>query len=212
MLSGSRTDRQRRRPRGDLRAALLASARRLHFAHGPEGVSARRITQAVGVSATALYLHFKGIEDVLDQLRIEGHEVLARYLRSADPKLPAPARIREMGRAYYRFGLEKPRYFDLMFGPRPGARRRESVQREMFTLLLLRDAVQAGIATGTLRRDLDASVATNALWAEIHGITALAVAGLLIETSAGHANDVLEAVLDSAERWLVPTARRNTVK
>ena len=76
------------------------------------------------MSATALYLHFKGIEDVLDQLRIEGHEVLARYLRSADPKLPAPARIREMGRAYYRFGLENPRYFDLMFGPRPGARHR----------------------------------------------------------------------------------------
>ena len=212
MLSASRTGHQRRRPRGDLRAALLASARRLHFAHGPEGVSARRITQAVGVSATALYLHFTGIEDVLDQLRIEGHEVLARYLRSADPKLPAPARIREMGRAYYRFGLENPRYFNLMFGPRAGARHRESVQREMFTLLLLRDAVQAGIATGTLRRDLDASVATNALWAEIHGITALAVAGLLVETSAGHADEVLEAVLDSAERWLVPAARRNTVK
>ena len=164
------------------------------------------------MSATALYLHFKGIEDVLDQLRIEGHEVLARYLRSADPKLPAPARIREMGRSYYRFGLENPRYFDLMFGPRPGARRRESVHREMFTLLLLRDAVQAGIATGTLRRDLDASVATNALWAEIHGITALAVAGLLVETSAGHADEVLEAVLDSAERWLAPAARRNIVK
>jgi AcrR family transcriptional regulator len=213
VLSAFRTGRPRRRPRGDLRAALLASARRLHFAHGAEGVSARRITQAVGVSATTLYLHFEGIEDVLDQLRIEGHEILARYLRGADPKLPAPARIREMGRAYYRFGLENPRYFDLMFGPKPGgARRRESVQREMFTLLLLRDAVQAGIATGTLRRDLDASVATNALWAEIHGITALAVAGLLVETAAGHADEVLEAVLESAERWLVLAGRRNIVK
>jgi hypothetical protein len=38
------------------------------------------------------------------------------------------------------------------------------------------------------------------------------VAGLLVETSAGHADEVLEAVLDAAERWLVPVARRNAVK
>jgi len=213
MLSTARTGRPRRRARGDLRTALLASARRLYFAHGPDGVSARKITQAVGVSATTLYLHFKSVDDVLDHLRIEGHEILARYLRGADPALPAPARIRAMGRAYHRFGLENSRYFDLMFGPKPGGpRRREAVQREMFTLLLLRDTVQAGIATGALRRDLDLGVATNALWAEIHGVTALAVTGLLVETAAGHAEEVLEAVLDAAERWLLPAPERNTVK
>jgi AcrR family transcriptional regulator len=212
MLSTVRPGRQRSRGKADLHAALLGSARRLYFAHGAEGVSARKIAEAVGVSATTLYLHFEGIEDVLDQLRIEGHEVLARYLRSVDPKLPAPKRIRAMGEAYYQFGLENPRYFDLMFGPKPGGRRRrEAVQREMFTLLLLRDAVQAGIATGTLRSDLDPSVATNALWAEIHGVTMLAVAGLLIETAKGHAEEVLDAVLDAAERWLLPR-KRNTVK
>lgn len=209
MLSTARP--ARARAKGDLRTALLSSARRLYFAHGSEGVSARKITQAVGVSATTLYLHFKGVEDVLDHLRIEGHEVLARHLKSADPKLSPPDRIRAMGKAYHRFGLENPRYFDLMFGPKPGGpRRREAVQREMFTLLLLRDAVQAGIATGTLRRDLDPDVATNALWAEIHGVTALAVAGLLVETAAGHTEEVLEAVLDAAEMWLSP--KRNTVK
>jgi AcrR family transcriptional regulator len=213
VLSATRLGRQRSRGKGDLRTALLRSARRLYFAHGAEGVSARKIAEAVGVSATTLYLHFEGIEDVLDQLRIEGQEVLARYLRSVDPKLPAPKRIRAMGEAYYQFGLENPQYFDLMFGPKPGGpRRREAVQREMFTLLLLRDAVQAGIATGTLRSDLDLSVATNALWAEIHGVTTLAVAGLLIETAKGHAEEVLEAVLDAAERWLLPASKRNTVK
>jgi len=72
--------------------------------------------------------------------------------------------------------------------------------------------VQAGIATSALRRDLDPAVATNALWAEIHGITALAVAGLLMETAAGHADDVLEAVQDAAERWLLPVPPLNTVE
>jgi hypothetical protein len=86
--------------------------------------------------------------------------------------------------------------------------RREAVQREMFTLLLLRDVVVAGIAGGELRRDLDPLVVTNALWAEIHGVTSLTIAGLLVETSAGHADAVLDAVLDGALRWLAPPSAR----
>ena len=84
---------------------------------------------------------------------------------------------------------------------RPG---RETVRREMSTLLLLLDAVKAGIERGELRRDLDPLVATNTLWAHIHGVTALAVAGLLVETAAGHQTEVLEATLAAALRGVVP--------
>ena len=34
---------------------------------------------------------------------------------------------------------------------------------------------------------------------------------LLIETAKGHAEEVLDAILDAAERWLLPR-KRNTVK
>jgi AcrR family transcriptional regulator len=192
------------RPRGDLRSGILRAARRLCFTHGPDGVTARAVARAVGVSPTAIYLHFRGLDDLLDHLRMEGHELLASYLQGVDSALPPAERVRGMGRAYHRFGTEHPRYFDLMFQGRSASRRRDAVQREMFTLLLLRDVVQAGIATGAFRRDLDPMVATNALWAEVHGVTALHAAGLLVETSAGHADEVLDAVLDGALRWLAP--------
>jgi hypothetical protein len=80
----------------------------------------------------------------------------------------------------------------------------------MFTLLILRDVVVAGIAAGELRDDVDPTVATNTLWADVHGVTALRAAGLLVETSEGHADEVLEAVLDGALRWIAPagTGRR----
>jgi AcrR family transcriptional regulator len=196
-----------RRGSRDLRAAILRAARQLHGAHGTEGVTARALAHAVGVSPTALYLHFRGIDDILEQLRMEGHERLASYLWAAEGGT-AGQRIRAMGQAYYRFGIENPGNFDLMFHGRPGApRRREAVQREMFTLLLLRDVVVAGMASGELRRDLDPMVVTNALWAEIHGVTSLMIGSLLVETSAGHADDVLDAVLDGALRWLAAPAR-----
>lgn len=193
-----------RRAPGNLRTAILRAARRLHAAHGTDAVTARALAQAVGVSPTALYLHFRGIDDVLEQLRMEGHERLATYLREA-AGTPALERIRAMGRAYYRFGVEHPGAFDLMFHDRPAAARRpDAVRREMFTLLLLRDVVVAGIAAGELRTDLDPMVLTNALWAEIHGVTSLMTSALLVETSAGHAEEVLDAVLDGIVRWLGP--------
>ncbi len=191
-----------RRP-GDLRTAILREARRLYLAHGSDAVTARAIAQRVGVSPTALYLHFRSLDDIYQALRLEGHERLAGYLRDAAAgRAPAEA-VRAMGRAYYRFGVEHRGYFDLMFHDRTGAARsREAVQREMFTLLLLRDVVAAGLAGGAFRRDVDPMVATNALWAKIHGVTALMVAGLLVETAAGHADAVVEAVLDAALHWL----------
>ena len=200
----------RRAPRrsGDLRAAILRAARRLYLAHGSDGVTARRVARAIGTSPTAIYLHFRGLGDILEHLRMEGHELLASHLNAVDATLPALERLREMGRAYFRFGVEHPGYFDLMFQGRPGMRRRrEAVQREMFTLLILRDVVLAGMARRELRSDLDPTVVTNALWAEIHGVTALMTAGLLVETSAGHADDVRDAVLDGALAWLAPPGR-----
>lgn len=198
-----------RRAGGDLKTAILRAARRLYLAGGVDAVSARKIAQAVGVSATTIYLHFDGIEDLLEHLRMEGHAILAEHLRGVDAALPAADGIRAMGRAYHRFGVEHPAWFTLMF-PVRGARppRREAVQREMFTLMLLRDRVQRGVDTGALRSDVDVMVATNALWAQIHGVTALTVAGLLVATADGHADAVRDATLDAVVDWLTSAEHR----
>jgi AcrR family transcriptional regulator len=190
-------------PRKDLRTAILDAARALCFAHGAGGISARKIAARVGCSATTIYLYYRNVDDVLHALRMEGHGLLAEAFATVDPRLSALDQVRAMGRAYYRFGLVHHGYFDLMFSFRPTtAARRDVVQREMYTLMLLRDVVTRGMNAGEIRRDLDAMVVTNTLWAEIHGVTVLAVSGMLMETTAGHHEEVLEATLDGAVRWL----------
>lgn len=190
---------------GDLRGAILAAARRLWLRDGPDGLSARKIAAEVGVSATALYLHFRSIDEIVDHLRIEGHQLLAGYLRQDDPGRPALEQVRALGRGYHRFALEHRAYFDLMFHGTPGqAPRREAVQREMFTLMLVRDVLQRGLARGELRADLDLTVATTAVWAQIHGAATLAVAGLTPLTSDGQADAVRDAVIEATVAWLAP--------
>ena len=198
----SRPARPKKRP-ANIRGAILNAARRLYFAHGIEGITARKIAQAVGCSPTAIYLYYENIGDLVEHLRIEGHALLADYLRAVDARLPPVERVRAMGRAYYRFGLENRHYYALMFGLRPTETpRREAIQREMHTLMLLRDVVQAGLETGDIRSGRDAMVLTNALWAQIHGVTALAVSRLLFETAPQQHEAVLETVLDTAVRSL----------
>ena len=186
-----------------MRSAILRAARRLYLAHGADGVSARKIAREVGCSPTAIYLYYRSIADLLEHLRMEGHAILAGRL-TAVPRGTALERLRAMGRAYFRFGKDHPSYYVLMFSLRRAEMpRREAVQREMQTLLVVRDAVQAGMQAGEIRAG-DPTVVANTLWAQVHGVTALAVSGLLLETAAGHDQDVLDAVLESALAALRP--------
>jgi AcrR family transcriptional regulator len=195
----------RRRTGPSLERRIVDAARRLYFARGTDGVSARKIARAIGVSPTAIYLHYRGMDDVLHALRMEGHERLATYLRAVDPALPALDRLREMGRAYHRFGMENRRYYALMFlGHGAEAPRREAVRQELFTLMMLRDAVASGIGAGEIRRDLDPTTVTTALWAQVHGVTSLAIAGLLVQSTYDEQVAALEGVFDAIGAWLAP--------
>jgi AcrR family transcriptional regulator len=201
--SESRPGAASRRPR-PIRTAILKAARRLYLASGTEGVSARKIAKEVGCSPTAIYLYFRSVADLLEHLRMEGHGLLAGYLRDAAGATGAAERLRAMGRAYHRFGRDHPAFYALMFSLRPAEMPgRAAVQREIQTLFIVRDVVAAGMEAGELRRG-DATVVANALWAQVHGVTALAVSGLLFETAPGHDQDVLEAVLESALARLRP--------
>jgi AcrR family transcriptional regulator len=206
MLSAvSRVRRIPKRRSEKLKTAVLDAARKLCFSDGVEGVSARKIAREVGCSATAIYLYYKNLDDVLHHLRMEGHLLLAQYFREVDQSLPPAERLLEMGRAYYRFGVEHPNYYQLMFLYRfKEVPRREFIQQEIFTLLLVRDVIRSAIEAGSIRADLDPMVLANGVWSNVHGLTSLAVAGLLLQTAPGQDEALLEAVLDGIRRWISP--------
>ncbi len=192
------------KPRANaLKPAILDAARKLCFSEGVDGISARKIARQVGCSATAIYLHYENVDDVLHHLRMEGHSLLAEYFRAVDPTRPPLERLLEMGRAYYRFGVEHPNYYDLMFLHRLGEAvlRRESVQQEIFTLMLVRDAVKSAQDAGVVRTDMDPFTIAHGLWSTMHGLTSLAVSGLLVRTAPGQDKVLLDAAIDSLERW-----------
>ena len=171
---------------GDLKNALRASASALIAERGVEGVSLREISQAAGVSHTAAYRHYADKQALLAELAEQGFRQLAELNRqtiAATPGGPA-AQLMACGRAYVRFGVQRPHVLQLMFGQAvPDWSAHPSLQSASEDLAqTLAGVVAAGQAAGTVRPAPLAEVTLTA-WSLVHGLTLL-LAGRRIPAAA----------------------------
>lgn len=89
---------------------IVAAARRLLEADGPEALTMRRVGDELGIRAPSLYKHFRNkaeletaiLEDALEEIGLASHEAL----RSRDP-------LGELLRTYRRYGTSHPHLYRL---------------------------------------------------------------------------------------------------
>jgi AcrR family transcriptional regulator len=113
--------RNRRGEGGRLREHLVDAAAELLRERGDaRGLSVRAVTARAGVSPSALYLHFAGVEDLLAAVLDRSFAELRRYLLAAEAAHEGDpdAQLVAMGRAYLAFALERPGHYATIFGPR----------------------------------------------------------------------------------------------
>ncbi len=203
-LSSVDSRKPRKQPAPALKQRVLEAARALYFEGGVAGISARKIAVRLGCSATAIYLHYDGIGDVLHHLRMEGHAKLARALAEAPASLAPVERLIEMQRRYYLFGTENRDYFRLMFPVDLAATAlTAAVREEAFSLDIVKQCAQEAIETGTLRPGSDATIVANVVWMHVHGLTATVVSGHSSATAEGREAEVLEALLEATRAWMI---------
>ena len=182
----------------DLRRVILDHARHLLVADGYEALSMRRIAASVGCSATSIYLHFENKDALTHALISEGMDRLHDALSAAADGLGAPAdRLEALSRAYVRFGLENPEYYEVMFQLHPERMARypaEDYRRARRNVERFGDAIEAGLADGTLVSPNPPEVASAVLWTALHGLVSLLLAERVDVRVAG------DAFLDAAVR------------
>ncbi len=171
-----------RKAKGDghlRRAEILAAAERIFLAEGYEGATIRKIADEVGVSSTALYMHFKDKDEILLEICTGAIEQLLSINSeiSAEP-IDSVARVRRMLEAYIHFGLSHPNAYRLVFCSSPLA---NSIQKQEATNMLGADCFERFVgvvreiaAEGRLRSG-DARTAAQTLWAACHGLTAMII-------------------------------------
>lgn len=159
---------------GDLRTQLVAAARSLIEAEGPEAVTLARLAAACGVSVAAPYRHFAGKEALLGEVAGEGFAELGRALAAAAGSAGPPSeRLVTAGMAYVDYATSHPGLFRLMFSARLRPRQAEHGPAALAVLGELVAPVAVGVP---------ADVAVRAAWALAHGLATLRIGGMLAFT------------------------------
>jgi len=177
------TRRSARKPKGDghlRRAEILQAAERIFVAEGYDGDTIRKIADEVGVSSTALYMHFPDKSCILLEI-CQGtiRQLLERNAEIADKPMDAANRVKLMLESYMRWGLDHPNAYELVFS---NVRHISAVMAdeattadlgsqcyEIFSGVVREIAAEGRLRTGT------ADSAAQALWASCHGVVALMI-------------------------------------
>ena len=158
----------------DLRARIAQVAQELFASGGVEGISMRKLADRAGVTATAIYRHFRDKDEILDALISVGLAVLSDYLAPALRAKDPERRLRELIDAYLRFAIEQPKYFDLAFlVPSPSTRMSQELERHnRATFKLAIEQVAACMESGIFRPGDPIETAVF-LWSTAHGLVIL---------------------------------------
>jgi AcrR family transcriptional regulator len=172
--------RSQRKPKGEghaRRAEILAAAERIFVDHGYEGATIRKIADEVGLSSTALYMHFSDKSEILHEICERAFEQLLTMNRAVldEPGTPEQ-RMRRLMQSYVRFGFENPNAYRLVYMTRPvEAQQAQSVAQslgyELFGAFV--QVVEEAAADGRLRGETRATA--QALWAGAHGVVSLMI-------------------------------------
>jgi AcrR family transcriptional regulator len=183
-LESGRVKRPRRaRQKTPLRQQILDAARDLLVRDGYEKLSMRKVAQRIGYSPTAIYLHFRGKQELVSSLCDESFARLIGELETLPDEYPDPVvRLRQGMERYIAFGLMHPDHylptFVLPLPVQPDAKRRAEIAAEtsngMRAFAFLRQCIADGVKARQLRA-VDPDTAARAVWAGIHGITSLLI-------------------------------------
>jgi AcrR family transcriptional regulator len=172
----------------DTRALLITAGRDLFLEAGEPGFSLREVARRVGVSPAAVYRHFDGKEALIFAACTQGFALFSSYLVRA---LAAPTPLERALAAcdqYRAFGLENPLDYRFIFmspaeqvqGPNKAASLAsdEPLLPQYSTFQFLVDRIRECMDACVIARGDTQGIAVL-VWAHLHGLVSLRLAGLL---------------------------------
>ncbi len=149
------------------------------MADGYRAATIRRIAKEVGVSSTALYLHFPDKPAILREICERSlRAVIDGYAAIAVQPIDPLVRMVQIGEFYIRWALEHPNAYRLVYiESRVGAEMwtQENADLSYQAFFIYLELVRELAAAGRLRSDEPDAVA-QATWMAVHGVIAMLIA------------------------------------
>jgi AcrR family transcriptional regulator len=190
-----------RKPKGEghaRRGEILAAAERIFLECGYEGATIRRIAEEVGLSSTALYMHFRDKSEMLLEICEQSFARLTQKHVEIRRRAVAPeTKVREMLRAYMAFGLTNSNAYRLVFCTWPqgetDSTRTVAIRLGVQVFEQFEQLVEEIAATGRLKGD--PQVVAQTMWAASHGLIALIITKPFFPWAS--ADVLMDSLLDS---------------
>ncbi len=194
---------RRARQKAQLRQEIIDAARDILAREGYSQLSMRKVAEQIEYSPTAIYLHFEDKHDLVFQVCEETFGKLVAELVTLESEFKDPiVRLRHGLHRYVAFGLRHPQHYVATFVAVPSEQEEAAVVRYnnpasngMKALGILRTVVVACIEAKVFR-PVDPDVTARALWASLHGITALLIQ--MPNFAWGDQQAVVDSVIDCA--------------
>ena len=191
---------------GELREALIGATRQLVEERGAENFTLADACRVAGVTTAAPYRHFRGKQEILEEIASRGFDELRKQSMAAvaakgEGTLNA---IIAMGQAYVAFATKQSGVFRLMFGQESSLKKAEHVLgtgQACFAHVI--DQVALYCERNKVRGD--AQQIALALWTFVHG-----AASLLIDhdyDAVAPQIDVNRLIASATPGLLAPTLR-----
>ncbi len=163
--------RAERRPVESSRSAILDATESLLLEMDADLLSIRAVSARCGYQAPTIYHHF-GDKNGLIQACIEVRfGELLRGLERVPEALDPAQYLRDLARAFVRFGVEHPAHYRLLAAPPPGAELSPSSEKAR---ALVENCLDRLSEQGRLRT-ANSRTAFQATWALLHGLITLSI-------------------------------------
>ncbi|MGR3722319.1 TetR/AcrR family transcriptional regulator [Abyssibius alkaniclasticus] len=166
---------------GNLRAALVDATLELITEKGPTGFTLAEAARHAGVSAAAPYRHFKGREELIEEVALIGFDMFADLLEHAFTKGPTGSPLEafyRVGRAYLAFARRYPGHYIAMFESGVSiAGNSELTHVSNRAMAVLTRAAEALMEHIPIAKRPPAIMVSHHIWALSHGIVELFARG-----------------------------------
>ena len=171
---------RRERERFEVREKILDATRTLLATHGYDGVTMRKIAEAIEYSPTVIYSHFKDKQALIDALLELDYAALGAELRTLLDEPDALKRLRKLAGRFANFALEHPDHYRVIAMttvpgvkyPRLVSEHVEDEPCDPYGLAL--HTISEAIDQGRLRAELDdAELVTQTFVSGIHGVVSM---------------------------------------
>ncbi|MEO1334779.1 MAG: TetR/AcrR family transcriptional regulator [Myxococcota bacterium] len=191
------------------KAEIREEARRIFLADGMRGLSMRKLAKGLGVTATSLYWHYANKEELVADVFVDGAEVFSQYLVAALEGADSGERLRRTSEAFLRFGLERPRHFELFFLHRPEGIEESFVEpfaaRRRATFQFLVDRIRENLDEGRLKPVASAAELSLILMSTAQGLVGLHLNGQLDQADEEFRKTYRRALGVLLDSWAAPS-------